>query len=783
MERSGYEQGRGLGKHGTGVTSIHDILQRMGDGNRNKQGVAFVQTTAPGPPQGPPPNRPTPSLTLYNKKSRTTPEAAKHTLAVAIQQPETGRLTPKKHIPAVTTGRRKRKPPDPRIIFTTGRRKGIPPDPRIIFRPTMASIEESTLEDTFESPKKNQTLATTTHDHCYATTVTPVSTDKRVEVPVPLSGNRPRLDRTCLFGTKLLSHSNPPTAPVKIDSSPPPTVQAAAVRDPAPEPSPSVRDEDAQAGVFQTGVLAPEEAQTELLSVFATRRHTVKTLQSTVETRKGDPSAHSSGHQMHAASAEFETYTYASSSVTRVRKGFLEVNHSQWDPGVDSYLTSGTCQTKLDNTLESTAPKLHPALLDTDIHTPSLWTVDGSAYWDTLTGTLLGPDFVPTSASSYTYWGSRYQTTDDEFSYSGSLVFSMTRLALVRKQMPRSLASVAIVIKETDAFAYEPSPFWKELIMKCSTSNSGCDHRGEVLAALKTVINTADRILHPALTCTDRSAAFLASYVARSWSSETLDSRTDIRSVLLKLPPAIRTPKMAGAILTLITRSFVGDRSLIQDKELAQQEAHLILGCVVSCLERACDSDKRAFTSCRYAIREIVRVDVAKGIRSLVTWCLALVNRKSHTLLTDKARSILLGSITPTDFCESMDRQAHLRKSSMIDNDAQTFEEHWRRIRHALQSRKDSRAGFINWTTQAPPRPVGEEDEGALESTIFWNADGIETRLNEFLQMLHVRQPTVAIISELKCSTEKMAALGPDRDLRKTLLDLGPFELRCHGRQ
>jgi hypothetical protein len=202
---------------------------------------------------------------------------------------------------------------------------------------------------------------------------------------------------------------------------------------------------------------------------------------------------------------------------------------------------------------------------------------------------------------------------------------------------------------------------------------------------------------------------------------------------------------------------------------------------VVRILSDTEDTNAQALKSCRNALAHIQRIGKNVAIKTIIELIEDRLKSDSPFKFDEKARFILLGFITPTDWTDSIAKgeaksvedslnalSINAKTMDSVEQERIEARNQWIRVKLALRPTSNSPSGVIDWRTSS-----SKKEEKAIKTVMFWNVDGLSKRIDEVLHILIRDKPSVMVLTEIKGDGTTLLRIGPEKDLRKTLRDLG----------
>jgi exodeoxyribonuclease III len=193
------------------------------------------------------------------------------------------------------------------------------------------------------------------------------------------------------------------------------------------------------------------------------------------------------------------------------------------------------------------------------------------------------------------------------------------------------------------------------------------------------------------------------------------------------------------------------------------------------------DTNVQALKSCRNALAHVQRVGKYLAIKTIIELIEVGLKSDSPFKFDEKARFIILGFITPTDWTDLMAQgEAQSVEDSLgamslntqpldgVEQERVAARNQWTRVKIALRPTSNSPSGVIDWRTAS-----SKKKEKDIKTVMFWNVDGLSKRIDEVLHILIRDKPSVVVLTEIKGDGTTLLRIGPEKDLRKTLRDLG----------
>ena len=294
------------------------------------------------------------------------------------------------------------------------------------------------------------------------------------------------------------------------------------------------------------------------------------------------------------------------------------------------------------------------------------------------------------------------------------------------------------------------------------------------------------------LPFTERTASELTTYIQSQAPQLEERHNATLRGVIDKLIPWSKDKKYRGGFLTTLTELCTTTTACTRAQYIRSTAA-----AVVRILGSTDDGNAQSLRSCRHSLAQIQRVGKKEAITSVITTIEDGLMSASPFKFEEKARFILLGFITATDWCDAMtpggvrtadekasalsngDQSATMMEwrtttaqqettASPMEQERTTAREQWIRVKNALKPTTDSPSGIIDWRTVSKGTP-----NQTIKDVLFWNVDGLAKRIDEVLHVLIHRGPSVLVLTEIKGDNSSLMRLGPERDLRTTLRELG----------
>ena len=294
------------------------------------------------------------------------------------------------------------------------------------------------------------------------------------------------------------------------------------------------------------------------------------------------------------------------------------------------------------------------------------------------------------------------------------------------------------------------------------------------------------------LPFTERTASELTTYIQSQAPQLGERHNATLRIILDKLIPWSKDKKYRGGFLATLTELCTTTTAITRAQYIRSTAA-----AVVRILGSTDDSNAQALRACRHSLAQIQRVGKEEAITAVITTIEDGLQSASPLKFDEKARFILLGFITATDWCDAMTpdglQTADEKASALSNGDQSTTRVEWRtteaeqasiaspiekartaareqwiRVKNALKPTTDSPSGIIDWRTVST-RTSGQ----IIENVVFWNVDGLAKRIDEVLHVLIHRRPCVLVLTEIKGDDSSLRRLGPEKDLRTTLRELG----------
>jgi exodeoxyribonuclease III len=294
------------------------------------------------------------------------------------------------------------------------------------------------------------------------------------------------------------------------------------------------------------------------------------------------------------------------------------------------------------------------------------------------------------------------------------------------------------------------------------------------------------------LPFTERTASELTIYIQSQAPQLEERHNATLRGVIDKLIPWSKDKKYRGGFLTTLTELCTTTTACTRAQYIRSTAA-----AVVRILGSTEDSNAQSLRSCRHSLAQIQRVGKKEAITSVITTIEDGLKSASPFKFEEKARFILLGFITATDWCDAMTpgglRTADEKASALSNGDQSatmmewrtteaqqattaspteqertTAREQWIRVKNALKPTTDSPSGIIDWRTVSKDTP-----RQTIKDVLFWNVDGLAKRIDEVLHVLIHRGPSVLVLTEIKGDNSSLMRLGPEKDLRTTFRELG----------